>query len=63
MPPTLQAISHFSPMSWGLEACNDLFLRNANTAAILPNIFRLVLFGVALLVLSFWIYKSRTNKG
>lgn len=63
MPPTLQAISHFSPMSWGLEACNDLFLRNANTAAILPNIFRLVCFGGVLLILSFVIYKSRETKG
>jgi len=63
MPPTLQAISHFSPMSWGLEACNDLFLRNANTAAILPNIFRLVGFGTVLLVLSFMIYRSRETKG
>ena len=42
MPEILQTLSRFSPMSWGLEAFNDLFLRQASIHAILPNVFRLV---------------------
>lgn len=62
MPPILQTVSHFSPMAWGLNACNDLFLRNADTATILPDLARLSVFGFVLLLLSVAIYKLQ-NKG
>jgi len=61
MPPLLQHISQFSPMAWGLEACNDLFLRNASTAVILPNLLKLCGFSLVLLLLSFFVYKTRNK--
>lgn len=62
MPEILQHISQLSPMSWGLEACNDLFLRNADTAKILPQLYKLTGFALVLLALSFGLYKSRTRE-
>lgn len=62
MPETLQRISQLSPMAWGLDACNDLFLRNADTAKILPQLYKLTGFALVLLGLSFGVYKSRTRE-
>lgn len=60
MPEILQTISRFSPMSWGLESFNDLFLRQASIHAILPNVLRLMGFALATLGLSVAIHRSRT---
>lgn len=60
MPEILQTLSRFSPMSWGLESFNDLFLRQASIQAILPNVIRLMGFALAALAASVIIHKSRT---
>ncbi|HZB13150.1 MAG TPA: ABC transporter permease [Chryseolinea sp.] len=60
MPEILQTVSRFSPMSWGLESFNDLFLRQASIHAILPNVLRLVGFALVALGASVLIHKSRT---
>ena len=60
MPEILQTISRFSPMSWGLESFNDLFLRQASIHAILPNVLRLMGFALVALATSVVIHKSRT---
>jgi ABC-2 type transport system permease protein len=60
MPEILQNISRFSPMSWGLESFNDLFLRQASFGAILPNILRLLGFALVTLTASVLIHNSRT---
>lgn len=60
MPEILQTISRFSPMSWGLESFNDLFLRQAHFGAILPNILRLLGFAIVTLTASVLIHNSRT---
>lgn len=60
MPEILQIISRFSPMSWGLESFNDLFLRQASMVTILPNILRLLGFALVTLMASVFIHKSRT---
>ena len=60
MPEILQTVSRFSPMSWGLESFNDLFLRQASIRAILPNVLRLVGFALVTLAASVVIHKSRT---
>jgi ABC-2 type transport system permease protein len=60
MPELLQDISRFSPMSWGLESFNDLFLRQASISTILPNVLRLMGFALAALGISVIIHKSRT---
>lgn len=60
MPEILQTISRFSPMSWGLESFNDLFLREATFATILPNILRLAGFALVTVSASVIIHKIRT---
>lgn len=60
MPEILQTISRFSPMSWGLESFNDLFLRQGSIRTILPNILRLTGFALVTLSLSVYIHNSRT---
>jgi ABC-2 type transport system permease protein len=60
MPQSLQLISRFSPLNWGLEAFNDLFLRDAPMLVILPQLLKLTGFGIVMLVMSIFIHKSRT---
>jgi len=60
MPQIMQSISPYSPLNWGLEAFNDLFLRNASTSVILPDLVKLVCFSLVTLAASVLIYKSRT---
>jgi ABC-2 type transport system permease protein len=60
MPEALQHISRFSPLNWGLESFNNLFLRGSSTMTILPDILKLVFFASATLVASVLIHKSRT---
>lgn len=60
MPEFLQLISRFSPLQWGLESFNDLFLRHVSLTYILSNIAKLLCFGLTALVLSVLIHRSRT---
>jgi ABC-2 type transport system permease protein len=60
MPDALQKISRFSPLNWGLESFNDLFLRDTSTLAILPELLKLIGFSIVTLAASFFIHKSRT---
>lgn len=60
MPEFLQKISRFSPLNWGLESFNELFLRDTSTLAILPELLKLIGFSAVTLIASFLIHKSRT---
>ncbi|NJM25565.1 MAG: ABC transporter permease [Bacteroidia bacterium] len=60
MPEILQTISRFSPLNWGLESFNDLFLRGASTAAIMPDVLKLIGFAIVTLAGSVVIHKART---
>lgn len=60
MPKSLQVISRFSPLNWGLESFNDLFLRDAPMQLILPQLLKLTGFGLLMLILSIVIHRSRT---
>lgn len=60
MPEILQSISRFSPLNWGLESFNNLFLRDAPTLAILPDVLKLTAFALVTLTVSIYIHKSRT---
>jgi ABC-2 type transport system permease protein len=60
MPHIMQSISPYSPLNWGLEAFNGLFLRNASTSVILPDLVKLVSFSIVTLAASILIHKSRT---
>lgn len=59
MPEFMQTISPYSPLNWGLAAFNNLFLRNSATAAVLPDVARLLGFACAALALSVLIHRSR----
>ena len=60
MPEILQHISRLSPLNWGLESFNNLFLRDAPTLAILPDVLKLIAFAFITLLISIYIHKSRT---
>ncbi len=59
MPDFMQTISPYSPLNWGLAAFNNLFLRNSETSAVLPDVARLLGFSCAALAASVLIHKSR----
>ena len=44
MPAMMQKISVFSPLSWGLNAFLDVFVRGGSLWSVLPDITLLVLF-------------------
>ncbi|MGM0408333.1 MAG: ABC transporter permease [Bacteroidota bacterium] len=52
MPHTIRFISQFSPLYWGLDGFYDIFLRNGNIIAVLPEIFKLILFFVIMLLIA-----------
>jgi ABC-2 type transport system permease protein len=59
MPPVLKMISQFSPMAWGLDVFNELFLRNATTEVLYPFLIRLSFFAIVFLLLAVFFYKRR----
>ena len=60
MPKTMQVLSNFSPMNWGLNAYYDVFLRNSSFIEIVPEITTLFLFFIATTVISI-IYNEKKN--
>lgn len=61
MPPRLQFIGHLSPLSWGLDTINDIYLRNKGIAHIWGNAAKLVVFAAVLLCVAAGIEKRRMN--
>lgn len=45
MPDTMQTLTYLSPMSWGLEGFLDVFLRQTDWRAVLPEALYLSIFG------------------
>jgi ABC-2 type transport system permease protein len=55
MPKAMATISHFSPLAWGLNAFNNVFLRNAGIKDVLPeNCKLLLLFALSLISANFY---------
>ena len=52
MPDTMQSMTNFSPMSWGLEGFLDVFLRQSSWQAVLPESLYLSLFGTLCLAVA-----------
>lgn len=52
MPATLQRLSSFSPMAWGLEGFHDILLRGGDVRTIAPRALLLVGFALVTLVLA-----------
>lgn len=59
MPENIQLMGRLSPLSWGLDAINDLYLRNGGLRMILPEIGKLLAFCVLLLGIASWWEKRR----
>lgn len=52
MPHTIRIVSEFSPLYWGLNGFYDIFLRNGNIVAVLPEIFKLIFFFAIMLLIA-----------
>jgi ABC-2 type transport system permease protein len=59
LPHSMQVISHLSPLSWGLNLCNDIFLRNLPFVALLPDISALIGFALGCLGLAYYFHNRR----
>lgn len=61
MPRSMQQLSHLSPLSWGLEAFLDVFIRGGEIRSVLPNAALLLLFFLATVLIA-WFYMSRKGR-
>ncbi len=62
MPHTIRIISEFSPLYWGLNGFYDIFLRNGNFVAVLPEIFKLIFFFAVMLLIAIGFNKKNNVK-
>lgn len=63
MPEILQKISLISPLGWGMNGFNDIFLKGYSLAQILPELFCLLFFSGIMLILSFIFEKIKKQVG
>jgi ABC-2 type transport system permease protein len=61
MPPRLQYIGHLSPLSWGLDAINNIYLRDMGVQHILVDVSKLVVCAVVMLCIAAGIEKRRIS--
>lgn len=61
MPSIMQKISLFSPLSWGMNAFLDIFLRGGNLQTVLPDITLLLLFFLVTTLLA-WFNLSQKGR-
>jgi ABC-2 type transport system permease protein len=59
MPKSIQGISLFSPIRWGIDNYLDIFIREATLSSISTNIFRLLAFFIFALIVSIVIFARR----
>jgi ABC-2 type transport system permease protein len=60
MPPFMRELADISPMSWGLEGFLDIFLRNSDWTAVVPEAFALTLFAISCLVLATFFFSRNS---
>ncbi len=63
MPPVMQSLANFSPMSWGLEGFLDIFLRGLGPKDVLLESLALTGFGLALLLLAWLVFAHKVKRG
>ncbi|MFZ0613513.1 MAG: ABC transporter permease [Desulfobacterales bacterium] len=63
MPQTMQQISHFSPLAWGLNALVDVFARSGSLRSVLPQTALLLAFFAGTVLLSRLIFGRRGPTG
>ena len=61
MPDMLQRISVLSPLCWAQTAFIDLFVRGSDLAAVSGNLFRLLAFAVACILIAWGIEHRRKS--
>ncbi|MDD5762638.1 MAG: ABC transporter permease [bacterium] len=63
MPRSMQAVSVVSPLAWGLNAFQDVFVREGTLRTVGPNLARLILFSLATLSVAWWsLRRSRSGE-
>ena len=61
MPPAMQQVANWSPMSWGLEGFLDVLLRSGGWAEIAPEALRLTALGALAILLAGWLLQRRID--
>jgi ABC-2 type transport system permease protein len=61
MPSHMQVVGHLSPLSWGLDAINDIYLRNVGVSHVWGDVGKLVLFATVVLCIAAGIEKRRLS--
>ncbi|MFY0254725.1 ABC transporter permease [Chitinophaga sp. 30R24] len=61
MPEKMQLLGRLSPLSWGLDAINDIYLRNGDIDYVWQNVLKLVLTGMVMLAVAGYVEKRRMN--
>lgn len=59
MPETMQNISIYSPLAWGLNGFLDIFVRGGDVWSVFSNALCLLLFSLVTLVISVFLFKFR----
>lgn len=62
MPEKMQMIGRLSPMHWGLETINNIYLRGFGIEGVWKDLLKLFGFGLSLLLLSIFIEMKRTRQ-
>ena len=57
MPEMMQNFARFSPMNWGLEGFLTIILRQGSFTEIVPEMVKLLLFGLTLFSLAIWFHR------
>jgi ABC-2 type transport system permease protein len=60
MPPTMQAFSKLSPMSWGLDGFLNVLLRGTDVNSVAPYAGALAAFGAIAMGLAWWVQRRKT---
>jgi ABC-2 type transport system permease protein len=61
MPSHMRLIGSLSPLSWGLDAINDIYLRNVGVSYVWGDVCKLFVFAVVLLCIAAGIEKRRLS--
>jgi ABC-2 type transport system permease protein len=61
LPPTIQHIALLSPLHWGLDAVNQIILRNGTVLDVLRHMAVLISFSTILWIISLYANKNRQH--
>jgi ABC-2 type transport system permease protein len=61
MPYYMQLFSRISPLNWGLNGFNDLFVRDSGFVEVLPYILSLLFFFALTVLISLWMNQKRSK--